>query len=193
MPRPEHPTSPFCSLSLVLRKLALRLTALMALHSFSYVNKLGAIHETVPRFFALSPMKGSRQIFTEGFYQELSRLARLANEAKAFGANAGHSRVREIANSHKIVDGISKFVLSFIEIVNRAAIYRIHRIAARWPDTYSFKFSTLSEKSLRMTTVLVALVGVLPLAVAGLALLFVSGSKAPKSADRYPINLCNLK
>jgi hypothetical protein len=44
-----------------------------------------------------------------------------------------------------------------------------------------------------MTTVLVALVGVLPLAAAGVALLFVSGSSAPKTADRYPINLCNLK
>jgi len=44
-----------------------------------------------------------------------------------------------------------------------------------------------------MTTVLVALVGVLPLAAAGFALLFVSASGAPKTAARYPINLYNLK
>jgi len=44
-----------------------------------------------------------------------------------------------------------------------------------------------------MSTVLVALVGVLPLAVAGLALRFISQGSAPKTADRNPIKLYNLK
>jgi len=44
-----------------------------------------------------------------------------------------------------------------------------------------------------MTSILIALVAVLPLGVAGLALLFVSGNPAPRNPHRRAINLSKLK
>jgi hypothetical protein len=44
-----------------------------------------------------------------------------------------------------------------------------------------------------MTPVLIALVGVLPLAVAGLSLLFVSGNSTPYNPHHHAINLWDLK
>jgi hypothetical protein len=44
-----------------------------------------------------------------------------------------------------------------------------------------------------MTTILIALVGVLPLAVAGLSLLFVSGNSTPHNPHHHAINLWHMK
>jgi hypothetical protein len=52
-----------------------------------------------------------------------------------------------------------------------------------------------SEKGsmLHMTPILIALVGVLPLAVAGLSLLFVSGDSTPHNPHHHAINLWRMK
>jgi hypothetical protein len=52
-----------------------------------------------------------------------------------------------------------------------------------------------SEKGsmLHMTPILIALVGVLPLAVAGLSLLFVSGNSTPHNPHHHAINLWHMK
>jgi hypothetical protein len=52
-----------------------------------------------------------------------------------------------------------------------------------------------SEKGtmLHMTPILIALVGVLPLAVAGLSLLFVSGDSTPHNPHHHAINLWHMK
>jgi hypothetical protein len=44
-----------------------------------------------------------------------------------------------------------------------------------------------------MTPILIALVGVLPLAVAGLSLLFISGHPTRHNPHHHAINLWNLK
>jgi hypothetical protein len=44
-----------------------------------------------------------------------------------------------------------------------------------------------------ITPILIALVGVLPLAVAGLSLLFVSGNSTPHNPHHHAINLWDLK
>jgi hypothetical protein len=44
-----------------------------------------------------------------------------------------------------------------------------------------------------MTPILIALVGILPLAVAGLSLLFVSGNSTPHNPHHHAINLWDLK
>lgn len=46
---------------------------------------------------------------------------------------------------------------------------------------------------LHMTPILIALVGVLPLAVAGLSLLFVSGNSTPHNPHHHAINLWHRK
>ena len=46
---------------------------------------------------------------------------------------------------------------------------------------------------LHMTPILIALVGVLPLAVAGLSLLFVSGDSTPHNPHPHAINLWRMK
>jgi hypothetical protein len=44
-----------------------------------------------------------------------------------------------------------------------------------------------------MTPLLIALIAVLPVAAAGIALLFISGAPAPKGARRSPIDLLHVK
>jgi hypothetical protein len=44
-----------------------------------------------------------------------------------------------------------------------------------------------------MTPLLIALIAVLPVAAAGIALLFISGSPAPKGASRSVIDLLHVK
>jgi hypothetical protein len=55
-------------------------------------------------------------------------------------------------------------------------------------------FADLGKGSmLHMTPILIALVGVLPLAVAGLSLLFVSGNSTPHNPHHHAINLWHMK
>jgi len=59
----------------------------------------------------------------------------------------------------------------------------------------SVKHPVDSEKGsmFDMTPILIALVGVLPLAVAGLSLLFVSGNSTPHNPHHHAINLWKMK